>query len=72
MMKMDGRDSAECQNWEKRNKIGIFEIVKLENDKNENSSHLLQTSKREKHVGTGESRHKWKNGVLERESLTSL
>ena len=31
MMKMDGRDSAECQNWEKRDKIGIFEIVKLDN-----------------------------------------
>ena len=27
MMKMDGRDSAECQNWEKRDKIGIIEIV---------------------------------------------
>ena len=31
MMKMDGRDSAECQNWKKRDKIGIFEIVKLDN-----------------------------------------
>ena len=31
MMKMYGRDSAECQNWEKRDKIGIFEIVKLDN-----------------------------------------
>ena len=27
MMKMDGRDSAECQNWEKRNKIGIIGVV---------------------------------------------
>ena len=25
IMKMDGRDSAECQNWEKRDKIGIIE-----------------------------------------------
>ena len=25
-MKMDGRDSAECQNWEKRDKIGIIGI----------------------------------------------
>ena len=72
MMKMDGRDSAEYQNWEKRDKIDIFEIVKLEKDKNENSSHLLQTSKREKRAGTRESWQKWKNGVLERESLTSL
>ena len=53
----------------KKDKIGIFEIVKLENDKNENSYHLLQTSKREKRAGTWESRQKWKNGVLERESL---
>ena len=30
-MKMDGRDSAECQNWEMRDKIGIIEIVKLDN-----------------------------------------
>ena len=26
-MKMDGRDSAECQNWEKNDIIGINEIV---------------------------------------------
>ena len=54
MMKMDGRYSVDCQNWEKRDKIGIFEIVKLEKDKNENSSHLLQLNKREKRAGTGE------------------
>ena len=27
MVEMDGRNSAECQNWENRNKIGILEIV---------------------------------------------
>ena len=27
MMKMDGRDSAECQNWEKKDIDGIFEIL---------------------------------------------
>ena len=27
MMKMDGRDSAKCQNWEKRDKIGILGVV---------------------------------------------
>ena len=27
MMKMDGRDSAEYQNWEKKDIIGINEIV---------------------------------------------
>ena len=26
IMKMDDRDSAECQNWEKRDKIGIIGI----------------------------------------------
>ena len=33
-MKMDGRDSAECQNWEKRDKVVILELFKLEKDKN--------------------------------------
>ena len=27
MMKMDGRDSAECQKWEKKDIIGINGIV---------------------------------------------
>ena len=27
MVEMDGRNSAECQNWENRDKIGIMEIV---------------------------------------------
>ena len=31
MMKIDCRDSAECQNWEMRDKIGIIEIVKSDN-----------------------------------------
>ena len=26
MMKMEGRDSAECQNWEKKGHNGHFEI----------------------------------------------
>ena len=30
-MKMDDRDSAECQNWEKKDLDGIIEIFKLEN-----------------------------------------
>ena len=33
MMKMDDRDSAECQIWENKNKMVIFGIVKLEKDK---------------------------------------
>ena len=31
-MKMDGRDSNECQNWEKKDIDGIIEIVKLDNN----------------------------------------
>ena len=48
MMKMDGRDRAECQNWEKKDKMVIFGIVKLEKDKIINSARLLQSEKREK------------------------
>ena len=41
MMKIDGRDSAECQNWEKKDVNVIFGIVKLEKDKIINSVCLL-------------------------------
>ena len=40
MMKMDGRDSTECQNWEKRDIMVIL-----------NSNHLLKL-KREENVGS--------------------
>ena len=33
MMKMDGRDSAECQKWEKKNINVILEKFKLVKDK---------------------------------------
>ena len=33
MMKMDGRDSAECENWEKKDINVILELFKLEKDK---------------------------------------
>ena len=40
---MDGRDSAECQNWEKKDIIGINGIVLSElKDKILNSGCLLQ------------------------------
>ena len=32
MMKMDGRDSAECQNWENNDIMVIIEIVVNENN----------------------------------------
>ena len=36
MIKMDGRDRAECQNWEKRDINVIFrKVFKSLNDKNE-------------------------------------
>ena len=31
-MKMDGRDSAECQNWEKKDIMAILEFVLNENN----------------------------------------
>ena len=42
MMKMDGQNSAECQNWEKKDMTFILEFVLNElNDKIMNSNHLL-------------------------------
>ena len=32
MMKMDGQDSAECQNWEKKHIMVILEFVLFENN----------------------------------------
>ena len=40
-MKMDGRDSAECQNWEKKDMDGIFEILNEDKDKSPNNGLLL-------------------------------
>ena len=50
IMKMDGRDSAECQNWEKRNITVIFrKVFKSLNAKLVNSdiSPILKTKKRD-------------------------
>ena len=41
MMEMDGRDSTECQNWEKKGRRCHLGIVNEENDKRANSAHLL-------------------------------
>ena len=41
MMKIDNRDSAECQNWEKNDIDGIFEILNEDKDKSPNSGLLL-------------------------------
>ena len=42
MMKMDGRDSAECQNWEKKDINVIFGKVKSQKDKIVNRTHLFK------------------------------
>ena len=42
MMKMDGRDSAECQNWEKKDIDGIIGFYLNDNNaKLVNNIHLL-------------------------------
>ena len=40
-IKMDGRDSVECQNLEKKDIYGIFEILNEDKDKSLNSGLLL-------------------------------
>ena len=48
MMKMDGRDSVECQNLEKRDIIVIFELFKLDNKTKVVQCHLFQTKEMRK------------------------
>ena len=59
MMKMDGRNSAECQNWEKMDITGINGIVLSRKRQKRNSDCLLhiemrtKNGKREKKSGSG-------------------
>ena len=48
MMKMDGRDSAECQNWEKKGYNGHFELFKLDNRTKECYNVVSSINQREK------------------------
>ena len=48
MMEMDGRDRAECQNWEKKDKRVISGKVKSQKDKILNRTCLLQMLKEQK------------------------
>ena len=49
MMKMNGRDSAECQNWEKKgHKRHFRKVFKSLNDKIVNSASSPSISKRKK------------------------
>ena len=48
IMKMDGRDNAECPNWEKKGIMVIIEIVLNENNaKMVHSTHLLKLKREE-------------------------
>ena len=72
MMEMDGRDRAECQNWEKKNKMVIFGKLKSQKDKIIYSAHLLKF-KRSKKCEFGRVDAVAKHGeILVRESLPSL
>ena len=72
-MKMDGRDSAECQNWEKNDINFIFwNCFKLEKDKR---GIVSSSSKRKKGEKRGRRRvlHRKLGSIfLERECLPSL
>ena len=49
-MKMEGRDSAEFQNWEKKDINVILKLFKLENDKRGIVSSSSKSKKGEKRV----------------------
>ena len=54
MMKMNGRDSAECQNWEMEGHNGHFwKRFKSQHDKLVNMTHLLQIIKEQKRENWG-------------------
>ena len=54
MMKMDGRDSVECQNWEKRDIKVIFELFKLDNRTKECYNVVSSINQRKKNVNLKE------------------
>ena len=58
MMKMDGRDSAECQNWEKRDIMVILEFV-LNDNKTKWNSDLLHLKKEKRKRAEGIQKLKW-------------
>ena len=72
MMKMDGRDSAECQNWEKKDIFGIFEILNDNRTKTQIVSSPTYEKGREKRGGEGKFDRRLDILVLERESVASL
>ena len=53
MMKMDGRDSAECQNWEKKDIDGIIGFDLNDNNAKLVNSIISSNVKRRKNVNLG-------------------
>ena len=76
MMKMDGRDSTECKNWEKKDINVIFGIVLNElKDKIPNSGCLLQKGAKKETWGRRKGERRCRRFFfffLERECLPSL
>ena len=54
MMKMDGRDSVECQNWKRRDIMVILEFV-LNDNKTKRNSDLLHLKKEKKNTCRGDA-----------------
>ena len=72
-MKMDGRDSAECQNWEKKDIDGIIEFVL--NDNKTNFCIVSSSSFKKPRENVGRKKKEMQKVLflfLERESATSL
>ena len=68
-MKIDGRDSTECQNWENRDMNVIFrKVFKSQNVKNE-QCHLLKWAVLEQNRGAAAG---WGFSNFFRERATSL
>ena len=74
MLKMDGRDSAECQNWGKDIDVILEFVLNELNDKIVNSAHLLHLNqeKNVKEKGGGGSCSELQITFLEREEPLSL
>ena len=53
-MKMDGRDSVECQNWKRRDIMVILEFV-LNDNKTKQNSDLLHLKKEKKKSCRGDA-----------------
>ena len=74
MMKMDGRGRAECQNWEKRDKIGIIGIDSSHKKTKKNATVLISYNLKNQKLGSSRKKREMQQqfgSFLERES-TSL